>query len=264
MLTGVLYALQNHAVLGHLPWCFLFALTVDGRVMRGLGERVLSRMRVTAFHLQSSASLLWPVLAALLLRPEAGVPLPVLGGGVLSWLMSDYAKAHTSLASWSRVLRAIACCYYGTVEYSHLTQAWREGKGKEAVAQLKAEELVELRLLVGEDGVGSAAVAGRGKRKLTFSDEEYRDKLLQWMEAFDAARRTFLLAVDVLDALSVELVASRPTRESLLLDAHLLLSQSGRGGRVSSPGGCAAGRAQSAVVGGDEGSAGHEGAAAGE
>ena len=227
VLTGVLYVLLTHGVLSRLPWCWMFGLSVDGRVLRGLGERVVSRMKVTAFHLQSSASLLQPIWKTLLLQPEASMPLPLLGAEVMGWLMRDYAKAHTSLASWSRVLRAIACSYYANVEFSHMTQAWRAGKGRAFVAHLKVEELNELRRLVGEDGLGGGAAVGRGRRQLTFSDDEYREKLERWMGDLDMSRSLFVKGIYLLHALLVELVPGRVTPESLLIDAHLHLSQSG-------------------------------------
>ena len=221
LLTRLLYVLQHHTILSTLPWCWLLGLSGDGRVVRRIGERVTSRMEVDTFYLDSSTSVLGPVMKGLML--EGGqLPLPVMSGEVLQWLMRGYAKDHTSLASWSTVLRAIACMYYGEVEFSHLTQKWREGQGKEAVAALEADELAELRRLVGEDGVGgNGRSGGKGRKRLTFSDDEYREKLLHWLEEFDEAKKAFVSACQALHALSDVLLPAKVTRDSLLIDAHV-------------------------------------------
>ena len=223
-LTGVLYALQTHEGLRGLPWVWMMGLSVDGRAMRGVGERVVSRMKVASFHLASSASLLRPTLRSLLLAPSSALPLPLLSPPTLAYLVRSYGRSHTSMAAWSTVLRSVVCEYYGRVEFSHLTQAWREGRGAEVVKELKAEEVAELRRLVGEDGRGGGKVAeGRGKRRLTFSDEEYRQKLVEWMAEFEVGREGFVLGCSVLHRLAGALLSTKVEGDVLLLDVYLHL-----------------------------------------
>ena len=232
LLTSVLYVLMSHATLGRLPWCWTFGLGVDDRVMRGVGHRVMSRTKVASFRLAPSSSLLAPVKEALLTKAKSPLPLPLLSGETLAWLTTSYAAGHTSLAAWATVLRAIVCEYHREVEFSHMTQAWREGRGAQFVKDLSAEELRELRRVLGEDGVGGeVALEGRGRRRLTFSDDEYREKVTRWMSEFDEARDRVVVACTVLHALSTRLLPAKATREDVLLDAILHCSPSASAAR---------------------------------
>ena len=224
VLTGALYALMTHEGLRGLPWVWVMGLSVDGRAMRGVGERVMSRVKVTSFHLSSSSSLLTPTFQSLLLHPSSSLPLPILSPPTLSYLLRSYATHHRSIAAWSTILRTIACEYYGRVEYSHLTQAWREGKGTEVVQGLTGDEVAELRRVVGEDGKGGAVVAeGRGRRRLTFSDAEYRQKLVEWMEEFEEGTKGFVLGSSLLHCLVDALLSTKVSADVILLDVYLHL-----------------------------------------
>ena len=196
VLTQLLYALMSHPLLLHLPWCLMFALGIDGRVMRGVGERVSSRLKVTSFQLASSASLLAPVRTSLLLSPSAELPLPLLSPSTLSFLLDSYAAEHSSLSSWHTALRLLLCDYFASVPYSQLAHSCRTGSGEEAVSALTDAEVEDMQRLFGSDGTGGAGHARGGAEELA----GYRAKVLQWLQQFEAARQRFVLGCRLLHA----------------------------------------------------------------